>query len=200
MLRGSDLLLPLVGLLLLRGSSSTSAPRPSPGLPPTPLTPGLERQRTRTGGQPLGEWFGTRYAIVLEELPKLGVSDVMLRPVALAILAQWAHETGRGKSEFNFNLGGWRARKSDPFFTARDVQTGPQLFKWTAYPDLPFAIQDQLLRLVERFPSAWRLLVTQPHTSAWIEELGRRGYYTADRAAYARAWAANRAELERLAP
>lgn len=77
---------------------------------------------------------------------------------------------------------------------------GQPTFKWTAYPDLPFAVADQMQRLVERFPSAWRLLVQQPHTSAWIEELGRRGYYTADRNAYARAWALNRAELERLAP
>lgn len=195
MLRGSDLILPLVGLLLLRGSSRPSS-AVLPGMPPPTSN---EKPRVRTGGQPLMTWFADRFGLALENLPKLGVPDVMLRPVALAIVAQWAHETGRGKSEFNFNLGGWRARKTDPFFTARDVQTGPQLFKWTAYPDLETAVADQLLRLVERFPSAWRLLVQQPHTSAWIEELGRRGYYTADRNAYARAWASNRAELERLA-
>lgn len=198
MLRGSDLILPLVGFLLLRGSSSSPSAPVLPGMPPPPNN---QLPRTRTGGQPLGQWFGERFALALENLPALGVPDLLLRPVALAIVSQWAHETGRGKSEFNFNLGGWRARKSDPFFTARDVLTpGQPTFKWTAYPTLETAVADQLLRLRERFPSAWKLLLQQPHTSAWIEELGRRGYYTADRNAYARAWASNRAELERLAP
>jgi hypothetical protein len=129
------------------------------------------------------------------------VPDHLLRAAALSLVSQWAHETGRGKAEFNFNLGGWTARKSDPFFSARDVQTpGKPVFKWTAYNDLPSAVADQVKRLVERFPTAFKLLAEQPHTSAWIEELGRRGYFTANPSNYARAWASNRAELERLAP
>lgn len=195
MLRGSDLLLPLLGLLLLRGGSSSSPA--APGLPGAVPSNGLKR--VRTGGDDVRAWFNERFGLALEVLSQMGVHTVALRPVALSLVAQWAHETGRGKSEFNFNLGGWRARKSDPFFTARDVLTpGQPTFKWTAYPDLPFAVSDQIKRLAERFPSAWKLLLEQPHTSAWIEELGRRGYYVADRNAYARAWASNRAELERF--
>lgn len=199
MFRASDVL-PLVALWLLRNSASSTAPGvPSPAAP-RPVGPALEQARTRTGGNDVAAWFAERFALALEALQAAGVPDVMLRPVALALVSQWAHETGRGKSEFNFNLGGWRARKSDPFFVARDVQSGKELFRWTAYPDLRFAVVDQINRLQERFPSAWKLLVQQPHTSAWVEELGRRGYYTADPTTYARAWATNRAELERLAP
>jgi hypothetical protein len=144
-------------------------------------------------------WFNDRFGLALENLVALSVPDLMLRQIALSLVAQWAHETGRGKAEFNFNLGGWRARKSDPFFVARDVQTGKELFRWTAYPNLEFAVTDQIKRLATTFPSAWALLLSQPGSSAWIEELGRKGYYTAKPANYVRAWAANRAELGGLA-
>lgn len=192
----SEELLPLLALFLLR---NVPAPATPPAPRPLPSTTGTEIARTRTGGQPLPEWFGERFGLALENLVAAGVPDVMVRPVALSLLAQWAHETARGKSEFNFNLGGWRARKSDPFFVARDVMSGAELFRWTAYPDLPTAVADQIARLASRFPSAWKLLLAQPNSSAWVEELGRRGYYTANPQNYARAWAANRAELGVLA-
>lgn len=199
MFRASDVL-PFLALLLLRSGSASAAPAvPSPAAP-QPVGPAIEQPRTRTGGDDVRAWFAERFGLALEALGSMGVPDLVLRSVALALLAQWAHETGRGRSEFNFNLGGWRARKSDPYFVARDVQSGKELFRWTAYPDLRFAVVDQINRLAQRFPSAWKLLIQQPHTSAWVEELGRRGYYEAPPAGYARAWAANRAELERLAP
>ncbi len=79
--------------------------------------------------------------------------------------------------------------------------------RWTAYPDLPNAVHDQLRRLHDTFPSAWALLATEPNTSRWVEELGRKGYYVAPPGTtqaqhiqnYTRAWASNRAELGSLA-
>lgn len=188
--------------LLLAGSSGTRNEL-APTMPTTlPGGPGKEVPRVLTGGQPLGEWFGPRFALALEVL-RPNVAAGKLTDAALSVVAQWAHETGRGKSEFNFNLGGWRARKKDPYFVARDVQTGAELFRWTAYADLPNAVHDQLKRLHDTFPSAWTLLVSEPHTSRWIEELGKRGYYVAPPGrtkeqhirAYVAAWGANRAEL-----
>lgn len=195
---------PVLALLLLRQQPPAATPPPSS----LPGTLGNELQRTRTGEADLLTWFQRRFGLALESLAGLGLPSQLLRPVALSIVAQWAHETGRGKSEFNFNLGGWRARRSDPFFVARDVQTGAELFRWTAYPNIETAVADQIKRLSERFPTAWAKLLAQPNTSAWIEELGRKGYYVAPPGrsqaehiqAYARAWAMNRAELERLAP
>lgn len=197
--------LPLLALLLLRpggasptGQSSSSASRGSPSRVPA-LGPAIEVPRQQTGGSDAAAWFAPRFALALEVLGP-NVPPDKLRDIALSVLAQWAHETNRGKSEFNFNLGGWRARRSDPYFVARDVQSGAELFRWTAYPDLPNAVHDQLRRLHDTFSSAWRLLLSQPQTSAWVEELGRRGYYTANRDTYARAWAMHRAELGALAP
>jgi hypothetical protein len=167
---------------------------------------GLEVARVLTGGQPFGTWFGDRFALTLEVLrPNVPIDKLV--DIALSIIAQWAHETARGAAEFNFNLGGWKARPGDRYFTAVDAQTGAELFRWTAYADLPNAVADQLQRLHDKFPSAWALLVGQPNTSAWVEELGRRGYYVPPKGrsleqhiqAYARAWASNRAELGALA-
>jgi hypothetical protein len=125
------------------------------------------------------------------------LDDELAADIALSLLAQWAHETGRGSAEYNFNLGGWRARKGDTYFTARDIQTpNSPLFRWTAYPDLDSAMADQIMRLVKTFPSAAKLLLAEPKASLWVEELGRKGYYGANPQAYARAWAMNRAELK----
>jgi hypothetical protein len=210
MLRASNLAMVGLGLMLLRGSSSgqpqapTSSAAPGGAAPPKAL--GLEVPRVLTGGQPLEQWFGDRYRVAVEVL-RLNLPGNVVTDAALSVVAQWAHETGRGRSEFNFNMGGWRARKTDPYFVARDVQTGKELFRWTAYPDLPNAVHDQLRRLHDTFPSAWALLATEPNTSRWVEELGRKGYYVAPTGTtqaqhiqnYTRAWASNRAELGRLA-
>lgn len=174
--------------LMLRNSS--------PGTPAPPVAASAnEVARTPTGNTP--SWFADRYALALEVLTP-NVPAAVLRDVTLSVVAQWAHETARGKSEFNFNLGGWMARKGEPYFTARDVLGAPGVRKWRAFRDLPNAVAQQLEALHDRFPSAWAKLVAQPTSSAWVEELGRKGYYEGTPAAYARAWAMNRAELGRL--
>lgn len=169
--------------LLMRSSSSPSTTAP---------TSDREVARVLTGNTP--SWFRDRMALALEVLTP-NVPASVLSDVALSIVAQWAHETARGKSEFNFNLGGWKARPNDRFFVGDDAG---ESFHWTAYRDLPNAVANQLQRLHDQFPSAWALLVAQPTSSAWIEELGRKGYYQQKPADYARAWAMHRAELGRL--
>lgn len=168
-------------------------------------TDGREVARVLTGGQALPQWFGDRFQLAREVLGP-NVPTQLVNDIALSVLAQWAHETARGRAEFNFNLGGWKARDTDRYFTARDAKTGAELFRWTAYADLPNAVHDQLRRLHDRYPSAWALLAAAPSTSAWVEDLGRLGYYLAPAGTtqaqhiqnYVRAWATNRAELGRL--
>ena len=168
--------------LLLRSSSAPAAPPPAP-------SSALERPRVLTGDNPT--WFRDRMALAVEVLTP-NVPSAVLGDVALSIVAQWAHETARGRAEFCFNLGGWRARAKDHYFVGDDAGVS---FHWTAYRDLPNAVADQLQRLHDQFPSAWKLLVAQPKSSAWVEELGRKGYYTQAPGDYARAWAMHRAEL-----
>lgn len=181
------------------GSSSSTVPGSSSPLPP--LGPGGERPRVATGEPNVIAWATRRRALALAVLRTLEppIPEDKLDAIALSLLAQWAHETARGKAEFNFNLAGWTARRDDPFHTAKDVLTSKtDDVRWTAYPDLGTAVEDQIKRLARGYPTAWRMLVEEPNSSAWIEQLGRSGYYTARPADYARAWAMHRAELGQI--
>lgn len=190
--------LPLVLLAFGNRSPGGGSAFPAP-TPPTGMTSAIEVPRVQTGGTDQTEWARSRYQLLLSMIRQSGYvfDDDLAADIALSLLAQWAHETGRGSAEYNYNLGGWRARKGDTYFTARDVQTpNSPLFRWTAYPDLNAAMADQVMRLVKTFPSAAKLLIDEPKSSRWVEELGRKGYYGANPQAYARAWAMNRAELK----
>lgn len=191
-------LLPLA--LLAFGSAGTSGSSAVPqSAPATGLTSALEVPRVKTGGDDWRAWAKSRYDLLLQLIRASGYvpDDATAQEIALSVLAQWAHETARGKSEWNNNLGGWRARKRDTFFTARDLMTPHSpLFRWTSYPDITTGMTDQLTRLVTTFPRASKLLLAEPKSSRWVEQLGRDGYYTAKPSAYARAWATNRAELK----
>ena len=195
-------LLPLVLLAFggLSGGTAGAAGGTLPGTTPaTGLTSALEVPRVRTGIDGWREWAKSRYDLLIGLIRASGyvMDDVQAQEIALSLLAQWAHETARGKSEWNHNLGGWRARKKDTFFTARDMQTANSpLFRWTAYPDLTTGMTDQVMRLVKTFPRASKLLLAEPKSSRWVEQLGKDGYYTFKPSAYARAWATNRAELK----
>ena len=202
MTQGGSSLLALLALVLLaqRGGATTRAPSSAPKGPGLPSSGKGRRVPTRRTGEadPL-EWFRRRMAITVPALGALEPPLVGARAdrVALALVAQWAHETDRGRAEFNFNLGGWTARKRDDFHEAVD-RLSQSHFRWTAYADLPTAIEDQIRRLILGFPRAWALLLAEPESSAWIEELGRAGYYTAPTSAYARAWAMQRTELGKV--
>ena len=186
-------------LLLFGGKGGSPSGSFPASTPPTGMTTSMEVPRIRTGGDNQTEWARSRYQMLLGMIRASGYvfDDQLAAEIALSMLPQWPHETGRGSPEFNYNLGGWRARKGDTYFTARDVQTpGSAIVRWTAYPDLQTGMADQVMRLVKTFPSAAKLLLDEPKSSRWVEELGRRGYYTANPQGYARAWAMNRAELK----
>jgi hypothetical protein len=193
-----------LGLVLFassRAKAASSSNLPGSSSPDVALGPGGEQPMQRTGESDPTAWARRRLALLVPTLQALTppVPADKVADVALSLLAQWAHETARGRAEFNFNLGGWTARPDDPFHVARDVLSNAGSFKWTSYPDLGTAIEDQVKRLIRGFPTAWRLLTEAPETSQWIARLGSDGYFTANPADYARAWAAHRTELLRLA-
>jgi hypothetical protein len=190
--------LPLAFLAFGRSEGAQGSVVPA-STPATGLTSALEVPRVKTGGEDWRAWARSRYDLLLSLIRASGyvADDATAQEIALSLLAQWAHETARGKAEWNNNLGGWRARKRDTYFTARDMMTpNSPLFRWTSYPDLTTAMTDQVMRLVKTFPRGAKLLLAEPKSSRWVEQLGRDGYYGANPAAYARAWATNRAELK----
>lgn len=164
-----------------------------------PVGTGTQRPLVRTGEDDFATWVTHRMALVVVTLAALEppVDPANIDDVASALVAQWAHETDKGRAEFNYNLGGWTARAGDDFHAATDRLTG-KAFRWTAYPDLPTAVDDQIKRLAVGYPRAWALLLASPRSSDWVLELGARGYFTASPAAYAAAVAALDDEIRRL--
>ena len=196
-----------IAILLWKSTAGASAPapaRPASGLKPrgTGRTLANEVPRVRTGEDDPKAWAWRRYQEILAALGEINLAQsANYKEIALSLLAQWAHESNRGKNEFNHNFGGWKAWKGDPFFTARDVQSGPAsaVVRWSAWSDFPRAVRAQIERLYHTFPTAWAMLLADPWTSSWVEELGRRGYYApAGVRTYAAAWARHRAELAEL--
>jgi hypothetical protein len=191
-----ETLLPLA--LFALGKFGGSSPVPAT-TQPTGFAAANEVPRVRTGGDDRNAWARSRYGELVRQIRASGYvpDDAVAAEIALSLLAQWGHESARGANEFNFNLGGWRARKGDTYFTARDVQTtNSPSYRWTAYPELVTAITDQVMRLIKTFPRAAKLLLVDPKSSRWVEQLGHDGYYQAPPSGYARAWAMHRAELK----
>jgi hypothetical protein len=188
----------LLLLLVASKAQGRSAPA-SRGASTPPVGTGRQLPTTHTGESDFALWTRERLALAVIDLSALEppVDADKIDDVATALVAQWAHETAKGRAEFNFNLGGWTARSGDDFHTANDSLTGAA-FRWTAYPDLPTAVEDQIKRLIVTFPSAWAMLLASPRSDGWIFELGRLNYYTASPADYARAWAALADEIRRL--
>ena len=188
-------LIPFVALLFLSGGGKSSSGRARAST--RPVGSGREVPLQHTGEDDFTLWVRHRRALVVVTLAALEPPVTDVDDVATALVAQWAHETARGRAEFNYNLGGWTARKGDDFHAANDAQTGAA-FRWTAYPDLPTAVDDQVKRLIVGFPTAWASLLASPSSSEWIADLGRAGYFTADPNAYARAVLALEQEIRRL--
>lgn len=190
----------MLGLLLLSKREAGSTSR-GPGLA-APQPQGRAVAVLRTGEADPVAWARRRLALLVVALQSLEPPLVGAHAdqVARSLLAQWAHETNSGRSEFNFNLGGWTARRGDHYHTAADRLSGASGFRWTAYADLPTAIEDQLRRLILTYPRAWSSLLAAPESRDWIDELSRGGYFTAPRDDYARAWRAHRAELGKVLP
>lgn len=183
-----------------QGRQARSSSRSSKGRrdPTPPVGTGHQVPLKLTGGDDFAAWVRPRRALTVVDLATMDppVDPAAVDDVATALLAQWARETNKGRAEFNFNLGGWSARDGDDFHTATD---GPASgFSWTAYPDLPTAIEDQVKRLAVGFPSAWATLLADPRSSAWIGELKRGGYFILDPEAYAQEWSALADEIRRL--
>ena len=146
----------VVLLLLASKAQARTAPTGRTGLSTPPVGNGRQVPLERTGGDDFTTWARERLALAVIDLATFDppVEPSKIDDVAIAIVAQWAHETAKGRAEFNYNLGGWTARSGDDFHAATDRLSG-KAFRWTAYPDLPTAVEDQIKRLVLGFPKVW---------------------------------------------
>lgn len=176
--------------LLLRERRAPASTLPSEAFPLEPRAPraGGESPAVRTGGNDETLWYATRYAATVDDLVRRGVDPTAALRGARALVAQWAVETNAGKSEYNFNLGGWVAARGEPFHVVRDATSGREI-RWASFPSLDESIHEHIDRLQRpRFREAFVMLARSPLSDAWVRELGRAGYYEADPDKYASAW------------
>ena len=124
-------------------------------------------------------------SLVREYVAQTGV--VPTRAQILLLLAQWALETGNGKSENNYNPGGIKHVSGDgqdwTSYTTTEVingstQTLTQTF--AAYPTLDAGTKAYLSLLQAHYPNAWAAVVSgSADTTAFAQGLKDGGYYTA---------------------
>jgi hypothetical protein len=158
----------------------------------------------QTGGLDPRSWVTSRVARTVERLESQGFPPEQARELARSLVAQWAHETGRGRSEFNFNLGGWLAAPDVrchvlPGFCGPGVERRDDC-AWESWPNLDAAIDDHVARIAGRFQRAFTALLEAPFSDEWIRELGRGGYFTAPIDGYAAAWRKQREFVEQVVP
>lgn len=116
-----------------------------------------------------------------------GVASLKNRQVAEALVAQWAVESARGKSEWNYNLGGWKAAAHVVCVILKNGTTGKRE-RWEAWPDVYSSILAHVQRIQKKWPAAAQALAADPSSSLWVKLLGRGGYYGENVDAYAKAW------------
>jgi hypothetical protein len=178
------------GVSSAKGSASSSAGMKGSKLG-KPSTPGL----------PVSQWAKTRFQAAYKYLLSQGFnneSDVAnASQMALSALAHWANETGSGKYEFGFNIGGRHARQSDPkYWSGSDAGNAAN---FPIFASLEDAVRDYFQLVAKGYPSAWELLKEHPTQSDWYEQLGHSGYYGGDPDAAANVWATLRGNLEQYA-
>lgn len=146
-------------------------------------------------------WTRARLAQLVETLHahRWPADEAKREAVARALLSQWGIETGFGKSEYNYNLGGWKAGKGKTAVLLRNGTTG-KLERWEAWPTVHASMADHVARLRQRWPKAAELLEADPSSTAWVEALGRGGYYEEPPAEYAKSVARARQTVDKLAP
>ena len=107
------------------------------------------------------------------------------------LLAQWALETGRGKSMICYNCAGIK-QGSYPDYTEYDtfeIIGGKRVNmrdKFRAYATLDEGVADYLMFLRARFASAWPAVVAGS-PEQFVQALKIHGYFTADVGEYTRA-------------
>ncbi|MFZ5894354.1 MAG: glucosaminidase domain-containing protein [Myxococcota bacterium] len=107
------------------------------------------------------------------------------------LTAQWAHETGRGASMFNYNFGGIKGTGPSGLSVAQRTREGYGANEITitdrfrAYQTAEEGATDYVRLLTKRFPEAAEA-ARQGDPAAFVRGLKQRGYFTGEVGAYTR--------------
>lgn len=154
-----------------------------------------------TGPGSIKDWAQTRFRAAYKYLLSQGFTNATeennASQMALSALAHWANETGSGKYEFGFNIGGRHARINDAkYWSGSDAGNAAD---FPIFDSLDDAVRDYFDLVSKGYPSAWSLLKEKPTQADWYEQLGRSGYYGGDPDKAADTWATLRGNLEQYA-
>ncbi len=107
------------------------------------------------------------------------------------VTAQWAHETGRGASMFNYNFGGIKGQGPSGLSVAQRTREGfganerTIIDNFRAYRTAEEGATDYVRLLNARFPQALEA-AKRGDARGFVHALKQRGYFTGDEAAYTR--------------
>jgi hypothetical protein len=107
------------------------------------------------------------------------------------LTAQWAHETGRGASMFNFNFGGIKGVGPSGMSTAQRTREGwgeterVIVDKFRAYRTAEEGATDYVRLLAKRYPDAVQA-AERGDAAGFVRGLKARGYFTGNEGAYLR--------------
>ena len=200
-MRNRDVFIIVLGVgavLLLAGSASAASSAKVTSSHGASATKGA---RFNTGPGSVKDWAKTRFQAAYKYLLSQGFTnanpEANASQMALSALAHWANETGSGKNEYGYNLGGRHARPSDAKYWT-NTGAGDKA-DFPIFDSLDAAVKDYFELVSKGYTKAWELLKAHPTESDWYEQLGRSGYYGGDPASAGRTWATLRANLEQYA-
>lgn len=147
----------------------------------TPLQPGGTSsthgralvETRQTGGTDAHAWTRTRVAAAQRVLAAQGYDAATARRLAVALVAQWARETGWGRAEWNHSVGnikatGWQG----DYHRLSDGQY------YRSYPTLDEGVADAIrLHQSSRYRAAWDHLVSTGDPVGWYDRIMRAGYH-----------------------
>jgi flagellum-specific peptidoglycan hydrolase FlgJ len=112
-------------------------------------------------------------------------------PTLSILVAQWAHETGRGASMLNYNFGGLKGTGPSGLSAACSTREGHGanavrvVDRFRAYGSAEEGARDYVSLLARRYPDALRA-AESGDAKGFVTALKARGYFTDDEAAYCR--------------
>ncbi|MFO0565989.1 MAG: hypothetical protein U0263_10025 [Polyangiaceae bacterium] len=174
-----------------------SLPAAEGTLQPAPAAPGfgsaldraiggagkVEARRTRLSGSDAAQ--------ALERAWTARHGRAPTRETVAVLTAQWAHETGRGASMYNFNFGGIKGAGPSGLSVEQRTREGSGATEVTitdrfrAYHTAEEGADDYLALLEKRFPGALAA-AERGDAAGFVRELKARGYFTGNEGAYTR--------------
>lgn len=157
-------------------ASSTSSLRAVPRVE-------IEARRTELRGSEAASALSNAWTRVIGERPSADTTAVLT--------AQWAHETARGASMFNYNFGGIKGQGPSGLSVAQRTKEGfgaserQIVDHFRAYGSADEGALDYVRLLKARYPAAVEA-ARQGDPEGFVRALKARGYFTGDPQAYVR--------------